>query len=832
MATAHPSDDLARQRALARAHRYAPVVLLLLCVAVVAVGLVRDPTLLRWPLSSAETARSLWALLAIPAIAGAFALGHKLRLLAVVVLPLAWLVVANGLWAVMAVLLMGVSAFSIGELVLRDTSDHVPRTLNSFLKVSIGLAIMVWAVSLMALMPVNYHSAYVSMLVIPIFANVAALRSHGGVLLAHADRASRTISLGEFLLLWTVLLTAGLLSVYAALPERGADALTMHLYTVTSTAFEHRWNPNATENLIAVTPQGANWLYLIGYLLAEEPGAKLVNLGLVGVAAGILGSLIAHLHGRIAAWLTTALYLSIPLVAYVTQSLFAENALTLFVTALVALLICGEPALERRQAVALGLLCGAALQIKLHGFLVMPAMGILLLWSVLTAGARRREAVVALSLCCATAAAVGLVPYAVAYTATGNPVFPFFNAVFKSPLWSPINFSDPLFAGKWTWDILYRWTFRSSELMESGDGLLGLAILLLLPAGLVAGAAKRDAAVLISGLVVLVFLALLWPFSQYVRYAAYVIPIVLVACAGVLHVYPTEGPRGTRIGPVVAALVLIGTNMILLPRAVGHVPDPVDVADPSRRKEWIRIYAPERLLNEELNLKEGRNARVLFVDRLVGAGLMGHPLYLNWHSPLALSVLADRKDAAEVEAGLHTLGMTHVVMTAGSTSPFAASLRTYLLAHGLPAGEVGTSILYELPHASARFEKLTNTDFRDGLAGWIPYGSVARSDEGEVTIPPGAGLAQILEVPASRFLQYTVELSCGEERGVMKISVVWATNGAPAESGTQWVGCMRNGAQVRRGRFRVPEGVVRATLSIWRYGEAAGRVRRISATLL
>ena len=84
----------------------------------------------------------------------------------------------------------------------------------------------------------------------------------------------------------------------------------------------------------------------------------------------------------------------------------------------------------------------------------------------------------------AAAAIAALLPYAYAWRITGNPVFPYFNGIFKSPLFPVTNFESSLYPGGISVRDFFDLTFASGHYLEGGDGALGFAVPLLLPAGL------------------------------------------------------------------------------------------------------------------------------------------------------------------------------------------------------------------------------------------------------------------------------------------------------------------------------------------------------------
>jgi len=93
-----------------------------------------------------------------------------------------------------------------------------------------------------------------------------------------------------------------------------------------------------------------------------------------------------------------------------------------------------------------------------------------------------RAALAAAGLCLVT----GLPPYAIAWFKTGNPLFPFLNERFHSPLLpAGISLVDNSFREHVTPALLWDLTFHTHRYLQGQDGGLGFQYLLLVPLGIV-----------------------------------------------------------------------------------------------------------------------------------------------------------------------------------------------------------------------------------------------------------------------------------------------------------------------------------------------------------
>src|SRR5699024_9919139 len=111
------------------------------------------------------------------------------------------------------------------------------------------------------------------------------------------------------------------------------------------------------------------------------------------------------------------------------------------------------------QWAVIGLFLGCALSTKAITLLFLPALGGWLLWKWRFWATRESIGGVASGL--VVLLLLGAIPYVDAWRITGNPVFPFFNEIFQSPLAPVANFKDLRWQSGLTLDMLYTMTFHS-----------------------------------------------------------------------------------------------------------------------------------------------------------------------------------------------------------------------------------------------------------------------------------------------------------------------------------------------------------------------------------
>lgn len=431
----------------------------------------------------------------------------------------------------------------------------------------------------------------------------------------------------------------------ALMPEISSDGLSMHLALPLAVGRDGRWGFDFLHSAWALMPAGADSLYTAACLLGGETAARLLNFAfLLLTAAGVMRAARRWVSpGQ--AWLAAALFASTPLVQLVTGSLFVENVwAALVLGSALALLDYQDHGRPRDLALA-AVLAGSALAVKLiAGAFALPLLAVAALEA-----ARRRQVRPALAAAL-LAAALAAPPYLYAWARSGNPVYPFLNAFFRSPHYDASqNFRDTRYDGlHLSWTTPYELTFRSEKYIEGQRGAAGFQYwVLLLPAAVLAR--RRDQAALLgiaaAGAVIVLALA---PNLRYL-YAA--LPLASVALAWLLP----GAPRA--VGAV--CLALLALNLWFLPSS-GWYNNGFAHFRPSENQAYIAQFAPVRLLIAELNrLAPGQPAAFFSTDAV--AGLAGPAYNDTWHSEAYWKRVREAPDPAAIAAYLKQLNIAYVV---------------------------------------------------------------------------------------------------------------------------------------------------------------------------
>lgn len=598
----------------------------------------------------------------------------------------------HGVFIASALLLLGGGLFGIGSIAvvallmgaslvcgtaIMDTNRPDGAGSPVAVRLSLGLAVATIVLTFMSPFRVNFPLAHVGVLAalaLPMLrADIRMRLTRDWVSVAQSGPSSP-----GWVSVWRVVAVALTLffMLHAALPERYHDALAVHLYVASYIAAHGEWAYDPGLFVFAVIPLAADFLYAHVYLFAGEPAVKLLNYVTFLIIATLVGGSVARRFGKAPGFIAALLYASMPLTLVETASSFIENPLTMWVTAAAVIVFERGRRIALRDIAAVMLLLAAATLSKVHGAIAAVMLGPLAVGLYLSTRRQPRE-LVALGLCVVAAGAIALSSYVQAYWITGNPVFPFFNNVFKSPFFPPVQFVDGRWIGRFNLDLLYQATFYSGRFLEAYDGALGFSLAAFLLAALVSVGLHRQGlrllAIAFVGFIFAVGLS-----TQYLRYFYPALPIAFLLIGFLASLYLAR-PRMALVFNLLVVAIL-GLNVYKL-NAGGWIMASYDFGvlfDPQKAKRYEQAFVPEKSLLRLVNQLQGRSSRVLLSGVSSAAPLEGTALYTSWYSKDFSNTGAAAKTGADVEAYLRRVKPTYIV----HRSPPEPSYRFHALLDG------------------------------------------------------------------------------------------------------------------------------------------------------
>jgi 4-amino-4-deoxy-L-arabinose transferase-like glycosyltransferase len=506
-----------------------------------------------------------------------------------------------------------------------------------------------------------------------------------------AERPSTTYMAG--LVACIIILSLHLAMV--ALPDRYYDALASHLYIASYVSAHRAWGFDAANYAFAYTPIGADMLYALMFLLQGETAARLLNFSAF-LFTGAAVFQVANKNGsREAAIWTVVLFVSIPMMLIESATLFVEHTVTLFVMTAVAVLVLSKFRGNVVTHLMIMLLLAGATMVKLHG-----ALAALLIAPVAIAACFREnisaEVAKRIFVLTGLVAVVAVWPYLYSWVHTGNPVFPLFNNIFKSPYFASVEFVDSRWIGKLSIFLPYRMTFASSDYVEAYDGAIGFSLLIFFAAGFAAAIIDRNSIALFCGGLACLLIILLVFKTQYLRYLVILFPLLMVAVGFGLD----RMARLNYLRKPLAALVGVVTllNVYKMPAGgwILGVSDLRACCDESYRRQLELDQAPERVVNRIINEIAGVNSRVFYVGNPFGALLSGTAIYSNWYNTRFSSALGMISSGPEFASLIERIAPTYIVIDTSSPGRLEALATEYAKQKGALVSQVGRLALYHL----------------------------------------------------------------------------------------------------------------------------------------
>jgi hypothetical protein len=613
-------------------------------------------------------------------------------------------ILAVGLIPVGVVLLFVFSATVLGRLAFG-------RLIEGPLAFMGGIAIWILAITCTVRLPIHYSATYLVALALPVAGAYPLSRQLASVWL-NLFRPNWRPSNGEFACFALLALVMGADWLVVLKPEVSTDALAMHMAIASSIAIHHAFAIDFRQFIWALMPMGADWCYSVVYMLGGEYAARLLNFAILTTIGLLLFGVARRFVSNAVALLMVFLFLSTPLVQLVTASLYVEN----FVAAMALAAAVGLWKFHDEgttQALLLtAFLLGTAAAMKLGAVavvvLILPFFFVAIWRNQRRSPQQAWVYVFALVMLIAVAA----VPYAHAYWRSGNPIFPFQNALFHSP-YVEDDIQDRRFQPPLTWRTPVMLTFRTHRYYEGQNGSFGLQYFLFLPLTLAClflmrSFVGRSCAVIgVGGGLVLIATV------PNARYLYPVLPFLTLAATVALSGLQASRKRIFQAGVLAAAAAGLW-NTYYLPSADWSHKDffSSPLFSAAGRQSYLRRRAPVRELIAYVNRVDPSDPVVL-TDSSSIAGLIP-PVYADvWHDyQFWKQVRASQNPDALYELFSH-LGVRRLIVEGNSSREKV--IETFLAKCGQSEYSISdSSVVQVLPDCLARLQAVDTEPLRTG----------------------------------------------------------------------------------------------------------------------
>ncbi|MGV3590792.1 MAG: hypothetical protein ACO1PZ_03815 [Gammaproteobacteria bacterium] len=580
-----------------------------------------------------------------------------------------------------------------------------------------GLALYLALFGLMIHFQVNYRAIYVILFAAPLIAEgmsgrIPAMLAQIHARLPAARAAAERLPYAAFA---AAVLGAIHIARYGFMPTVGYDDNTLHLGMWTQLRFGAIYEFDFRAQVWEVAPFAVDLLHAVVNLVAGDDARGATNVLLLAVTLQQLWALLATFQlttgSRV---LLLALFVSTPLASYSLLMMQTELFMALLATAGVRLVVELKSWCSPHGAalLAVAALCCAT---KLPGAglgIMLLASAVLRLWTMRHEHEAKRatpRGIALLALFTAVLATLAFNAYVTAWLKTGNPVFPLYNAIFASPYFEAVNFSDTRWTQGFSLASYWNLFFDTSSFFESEDFVAGFQYLLLFPLGVAALLAsqtsRRFAPLLflpLFGYALFVFAAM-----QYWRYQFPVMPLATVAIGALLLPHYSRIGAGLVQGAIAVCIVL---NLAFVPGISGILWEaPEQAWTPAGKLRMIERFAPARLLNDWVN-ENAPGSRVLYPSGVpYGATLDGTPLYPAWYSPEVDRAFRAIRDDADGFAFLRGWRVDYIIAWSnapGEPGSMNWALRHFLSRYALPLVQAGDHVLYRVDATAPEYTSI------------------------------------------------------------------------------------------------------------------------------
>ena len=560
----------------------------------------------------------------------------------------------NSVGLLAALLIFG-SAFCLGKLVLKSEGVSI--------NVILGLSLIIGVLNYVSKTNFNYEMIYLLLFVVPILYSIINFYKSvrctwdWSQFFKINDRFRNWSFFDLFLMIiLAVLIIPAFMNSFR--PEMGFDALAYQLIAPTRLYYFGRYDFDILRNSLALMPQGINWLFGAALILSGEPS---LNFFVFCLGALVLLTVIEEVarNGSPTTALLCALFIvSIPLFELATGSAFIENGMLLFCLGSVFSLKRFFDSGKEKWLFTFLFLASATTSIKHTGLFWLLICGIIY-FSVRHNNPRAKTSL-------RSNFAVGLLSfflfvlpvYGFSYWKSGNPFFPFFNGVFKSPYFdSGHSFTNALFQSRLSLETFFDITMHSDKFLEGMPGSAGILFLFLVPFSLPKIRRSLSWTDNLS-IASFGFFLIIFNFQSYLRYLYPA--IIMIGVVAIINIFNDSGKvmKNLAIGSIIFfSLVSAGLRMTshYLPDFVFNWKEPI-----SETRKSPLFMSPERRSNQYLNDKYGEKFSVVNFRFPYNSFLKGTYYAWSWHSRLFEKEGIEKIGQADFYNWLKSRGITHI----------------------------------------------------------------------------------------------------------------------------------------------------------------------------
>ncbi|MFN8562310.1 MAG: glycosyltransferase family 39 protein [Anaerolineae bacterium] len=492
----------------------------------------------------------------------------------------------------------------------------------------------------------------------------------------------------DLIYLTIVIICLVIVYIEALVPEFQFDAVYYHL-PVPKVYLEQGQLIEMPYSFRSYLPKGFEMLFLLGLGIGNhsEIAAKLFSFAAMVVPCLYLYAFVRNILKRIGiSALAIALFATAPLIAWSGSTAYVDVGMTMFAFAAVYSYFRWREEKSNGWLALIGFFGGYTLSIKVQAVFIVTPLFIFIGFELL----RTRRWTVALrqlAWLIVPAIVVGLPWYLITFLWTGNPLYPLYNRIFRSPYW---HLENPMFTQALYglgvgppallalfWNITFHgdWFYQG----VFGTVLLGIPFLMAPFWPFVAFQTARYRRVYPLLLLLLATSAFLWALTiQNLRYLLFALPIVALLTASTFDVVEHRirriTRRLTRNGIILVlntmCLAILSLSLILTVNTWWNIPDtiPIALVLGLESRELYMGNVPEYAAADSLS-RPGFSPTVLTIGTTDHAhfpwGVEAYP-YID--SGILRSWVTSGNDDTQTATRLRRLGISHIVVNTNVSS--------------------------------------------------------------------------------------------------------------------------------------------------------------------
>lgn len=683
-------------------------------------------------------------------------------------LLLIYLFLGTGIISTLSVIFFLASAHTTGFIALKLTYGTRRQNLGGTESLIIGLLLWIAIGGILIHFPINRRWLYILLFALPLLWGL--YRNSSNLLHTYTEEL-------RYLRTWIQNIPLPLLVICVALiawvarftffPTVGLDDNGNHLRLWIELLYQKKYSFDVITQIWEVAPFAVNLLHALTSLMAGEDARGAMDLALMLLLLrqmmGILETLNLTAVDRLLILLLT---LSTPMLGVLLTSLQTELFLALLCTTGMQLILNCDEGWKGRNVLAVFAIAALCVATKLPGIV----LGLLILLTLLIKlrffkpsnfSPLKNPKLSMVLLLLGIMSFVAFHAYVTAYWITGNPVFPLYNGIFKSPFFWPSNFSHDLYMKGFSFKNYWNVFFKTSEFYESKDFVAGFQYLFLLPlALLVLWRREVPRSILLLLLPLLGFGLLMFQAMQYWRYIFPVMPLACLVIAVLLLPSKNFFPSMAK-GLIVACIIL---NFFFFPGISWMFMHSLQsLYTQSGKNELTEWLAGDKTITEYLN-ENSPGARVLYLPtRPFGASLKGTPIYIDWYSPARVDRFLNIKTSEEMASFIRDEKVQFFIWDLRNQSQPGEPewlLREYMSTWSYPELQKGTFILFRLADHKIPYREIFN--LRTSTKSALP-----------IQISNEPKIITALNTLGARTIKYHLSFKCSEAKGNFIMSTNW-----------------------------------------------------------